>query len=306
MTMTENVAHYVALKRMLGYKFDAQAHVLQSFASFAEEKGERFVHDETVLAWAAAAPSGQGSISRLRTVRAFATAMHAEDDRHQIPPPDAFGKFIKCRPMPFLLSRTQIARILEAARDLPPPASITPHTYRCIIGLLAATGMRVSEAVALQLTDVTTDGLVVRESKFRKSRMVPIHDSTRKALKNYLSVRNLIGGPSNHLFVLSTGEPPEHASVTRAFIKLARQTGIRGAPGQRGPRLHDLRHSFAARSLEQCPSDKASVDRHMLALSTYLGHACLADTFWYLEATPEILRKISNATEEAFYGRDQR
>ena len=305
MTIIQHVEHYVTLKQTLGYKFATQERNLRTFASFAEQKGDRYLRKETILEWAAQAQSNKGSINRLRTVRAFAISMHAEDDRHEIPPADTFGRALKRRPVPFLLSRTQIERILEAARHVPPRASITPYTHRCIIGLLAATGMRVSEAVALQMSDITADGLVVRESKFRKSRLVPIHATTRDALKHYLSIRRLIGGPSGHLFVLSTGEPPDHATVSRAFLKLARQTGLRGAPGQRGPRLHDLRHSFASRSLEECPRDKASVDRHMLALSTYLGHACLSDTFWYLEATPEILRKISQVTEAAHQGRNQ-
>jgi integrase len=185
---------------------------------------------------------------------------------------------------------------MQAALSLPPIASLTPYTYHYLIGLLATTGLRVSEGVALLQTDLTADGLLIRETKFHKTRLVPIDASTRKALAEYLSLRQRIGGSDPHLFLLSTGEPPDHASVTRAFIKLARQAGLRPASGS-GPRLHDLRHSFAVRSLEQCGSDRAAINRHMLALSTYLGHACLSDTYWYLEATPVLTRQIAEAAE---------
>jgi integrase len=222
--------------------------------------------------------------------------MHAEHDRHEIPPRDVFGKGKRPRPTPHIIAVTDIDRIMQAALSLPPIASLTPYTYHYLIGLLATTGLRVSEAVALLQTDMTADGLLIRETKFHKTRLIPIDASTRKALAEYLSLRRRIGGSDPHLFVLSTGEPPDHASVTRAFIKLARQAGLRPASG-RGPRLHDLRHSFAVRSLEQCGSDRAAISRHMLALSTYLGHACLSDTYWYLEATPVLTRQIAEAAE---------
>ena len=156
-----------------------------------------------------------------------------------------------------------------------------------------------SEAVALHTGDLTADGLVIRETKFRKSRLVPIDPSTRKALAKYLALRRQIGGADPHLFVLSTGEPPDPSTVSRAFIRLARQLGLRGGQGTRGPRLHDLRHSFAVRSLEQCPKDRNAIDRHMLALGTYLG---LADTYWYLEATPVLMKQIAHETEVFWAG----
>jgi integrase len=186
---------------------------------------------------------------------------------------------------------------MQAALSLPPVASLTPYTFHYLIGLLATTGLRVSEAVALFETDIVPDGLVIRETKFRKTRLVPIHPSTRKMLAEYQALRRRIGGTDPHLFVLSTGEPPDRATVSRAFIKVARQVSLRGPQGERGPRLHDLRHSFAVRSLEQCGNDRASINRHMLALSTYLGHACLSDTYWYLEATPVLTRQIADVTE---------
>jgi len=299
MAMITDVDRYVAIKRGLGYKFADQAQMLRRYASFAEAAGDTYTSAKRMIEWAATAPSVQRSREWMRVARHFAISMHAEDDRNEIPPRDAFGRGKRQRPRPHILAVKDIERIMQAALSLPPVASITPYTYHYMIGLLAATGMRVSEAVALLESDLTQDGLLIRETKFHKSRLVPIHQTTRKALSEYLMLRRRIGGPDPHLFVVSTGEPPDHASVTRAFVKLARLAGVRGAEG-RGPRLHDLRHSFAVRSLEQCGSDRAAINRHMLALSTYLGHACLTDTYWYLETTPILTRQIADAAAAAF------
>lgn len=299
MTIIANIERYVAIKRGLGYKFFDQARMLRKYATFAEAAGDIYTSASHMIEWAGTAPSVQSSREWLRVARHFAISMHAEDDRNEIPPRDAFGWGKRPRPRPHILLVPDIERIVQAALSLPPVASITPYTYHYLIGLLAATGMRVSEAVALLESDLTRDGILIRETKFHKSRLVPIHPTTRKALSEYVVLRRRIGGPDPHLFVLSTGEPPDHASVTRAFIKLARQLGVRDPEG-RGPRLHDLRHSFAIRSLEQCGDGRAEINRHMLALSTYLGHACITDTYWYLEATPVLTRQIADAAAVAF------
>jgi len=297
MPISTSVQRYVAIKRGLGYKFVDQEQMLRKYAAFADSHGDEYTSTSRMIEWASTAPSGQRSREWLWVARHFAISMHAEDDRNEIPPRDVFGRAKRKRPRPHVLAGADIDRIMQAALSVPPIASITPYTYHYLIGLLATTGLRVSEAVALIETDIVPDGLVIRETKFRKTRLVPIHPSTRKALVEYLTLRRRIGGPDPHLFVLSKGEPPDHATVTRTFVRLARQVGLRGPQGEPGPRLHDLRHSFAVRSLEQCGSDRASINRHMLALSTYLGHACLSDTYWYLEATPVLTRQIADATE---------
>jgi integrase len=297
MSISTNVKRYVAIKRGLGYQFADQEYMLQKYAAFADAHGDRFTSISRIVKWASAASSAQRSREWFRVARHFAISMHAEDNRNEIPPRDAFGRAKRKRPRPHVLASADIDRIMQAALSVPPIASITPYTYHYMIGLLATTGLRVSEAIALLDTDLVPDGLLIRETKFRKTRLVPIHRSTRTALAEYIELRRRIGGPSPHLFVLSTGEPPDRATVTRTFVKLAQMVGLRGGRGQRGPRLHDLRHSFAVRSLEQCGSDRAIVNRHMLALSTYLGHACLSDTYWYLEATPVLTRQIANAAE---------
>lgn len=297
MSISTSVQRYVTIKRGLGYKFADQEQMLQKYATFAKSHDDEHTSASRMIEWASSAPSGQRSREWLRVVRHFAISMHAEDDRNEIPPRDMFGRAKRPRPRPHILSVPDIYRIMQAALSVPPIASITPYTFHYLIGLLAVTGMRVSEAVTLLGADLVTDGLVVRETKFRKTRLVPIDPSTREALAEYLTLRQRIGGADPHLFVLSTGEPPDRATVSRTFVRLARQLGLRGPQGESGLRLHDLRHSFAVRSLEQCGSDRAAINRHMLALSTYLGHACLSDTYWYLEATPVLVRQIADATE---------
>lgn len=296
MLMSARVERYVAIKRGLGYSFITQERMLRKYAAFADGHGDDRVLASRVIEWASTAPSAQGSRQWLRTARHFAVAMHAEDDRNEVPPNDLFGRPKRLRPSPHIIATADIERIMNAALTLPPIASITPYTYYYLFGLLAATGSRVSEAVELLETDLTVDGLLIRETKFRKTRLVPIEATTREALTEYLSLRRRIGGSDPHLFVLSTGEPPDRTTVTRTFIKLCRQVGLRPASG-RGPRLHDLRHSFAVRSLERCGNDRSAINRHMLALSTYLGHACVSDTYWYLEATPVLTRQIADAAE---------
>ena len=296
MPLTTAVRHYAALKRGLGYRFLDQEQMLLQYAAFADAAGDAYIMSARALEWAGKARAARRSQARLSVVRHFAIAMHAEDDRHQIPPRDAFGRGKPPRPRPHILTVAQIERILEAARAIPPIASLTPYTYRYLIGLIATTGLRVAEAVELRQTDLTRDGLVIRETKFHKTRLVPITDCTRRALEHYLVLRRRIGGSDPHLFVLSNGRSTDRSSVTRAFIELARRVGVRRVAG-RGPRLHDLRHSFAVRSLEACGSGRAAIDRHVLALSTYLGHASLSDTYWYLEATPVLTRQIADAAE---------
>jgi integrase/recombinase XerD len=154
----------------------------------------------------------------------------------------------------------------------------------------------------LRLQDVTDDGLIIRHAKFDKKRLVPIHETTRHALRNYVAIRNRLGGAADDLFVVRSGRVPDRATVCRIFLLLARKLGFRGAPGTSGPRLHDLRHTFAARSLEACAHERRAVGHHMAALSTYLGHTDVAHTYWYLQATPVLLRNIAEVNEALFQG----
>ena len=298
MTLRTQVDRYVAVKRHLGFKFLNNERMLHSWAAWAMARGDDVIVADTMIGWARDASSPAFARKRLSVGRRFAVWLHAEDERHEVPPSNMLGPTTQRRPAPHLLTNAEIKSLMAAARSLPPKGSITPHTLHCLIGLMATTGLRRCEVCALRLSDITPDGSVVRATKFQKSRLVALHRSTVDALGRYLTIRQRCGATSEHLFVLSTGRPINPDIVTGMFVKLARQVGLRGGPGEPGPRLHDLRHRFAVRSLEHAvATDRDSANRHMLALATYLGHSSVSST--YLEATPVLLRHIAREAEHA-------
>ena len=304
MTLTDHVQAYVAFKRATGLAFQEQERQLDSFARHVEARGDRYVRVQTALDWASQSKSAPRRQQRLRLVCGLAAYLHAEDERHEIPHRDALGRATYHRPPPRLLSGTQIRQLMEAALELPPVGSITPVTFHFMLGLIAATGLRRAEATDLRLADHTPDGLLIRTAKLGKQRLVPLHESVRTALDRYLEIRLRCGSPSDRLFVLASGRPVQPDYLTHTFVRLARQAGLRGGPGEPGPRLHDLRHGFAVRALESAArGDRSAISRHMLALSTYLGHANATETYWYLEATPVLLKQVSAATERLHAGR---
>jgi len=300
--LSSHVARYVALHRRLGLRFDEQKRMLELYASWAEAHGDQFALTSRIYDWCATASSPNRAKTWFETVRRFCVFLNAEDPSHETPPANAFGRGKRPRPAPYILEPDQIRSIMRAALDLPPKGMISPHTYHHLFGLLAATGLRISEALALQRDNLTDDGLVVRYGKFGKSRLVPIHATTRQALTDYVAIRDRLGGDGDDLFVVTTGRPPHKTTVYCTFVRLARRLGFRGPPGTPGPRLHDLRHTFAARSLEACAHDRHAVAHHMAALSTYLGHADVANTYWYLQATPVLMHNIAEANERLFQG----
>lgn len=300
--LSADLTRYVALHRKRGLKFNQQERLLLAFVAFAEAAGDDRLIAERVVQWAATASSPRRGRAGYDTVRRFADFLAAEDPANDVPPAGALGRGRPPRPSPHLLSTAAIAEIMLAALGLPPKGSISPHTYSVLFGLLAATGMRVSEALAIQLRDVTMDGLIIRSGKFGKSRLLPLHPTTRAALDAYLVLRARHRTACDNLFVVRTGRAPSKAQCYRIFVRLARELGHRGPRGTRGPRLHDLRHGFAVRSLEDCAHDREAVAHHMAALSTYLGHADIANTYWYLEATPALLGDVAAVTEAYFAG----
>jgi len=304
MSLILQVNRYVQFNRKLGYKFSDPERLLREYAEFAMALGDRWTRSDRIVAWASNASSPSRASLKLHTVRNFALWLHAEDARHEVPPRDAVGRRIQSRPSPHLLTRSEVRRVMDAALSLPTRDPIAPYTWHYLFGLMAVTGMRRSEALGLRLSDITPDGLLVRESKFRKSRLLPLHDDTSRALDKYVAIRMRLVGPGDHLFVLATGKPPAGATATRAFLRLLRELGLRGPPGETGPRLHDLRHSFCAWSLESL-NDEEEPSRHMLALATYVGHSKVANTYWYLKATPPLLRRIAKRAERAQTGRTQ-
>jgi len=229
-------------------------------------------------------------------VRRFAQLMHAEDARHEVPPAGVFGKRAPRR-TPYIYTPKEIRALLKTASSLGPRGSLRPKIFVAMLGLIAATRLRISEAIALRLDDITSAGLVIQQTKFRKSRLVPLHLTTRSALESYLVLRTRFARTDDAVFLSERGTRVRYPTVISTFLTLVRTMGIHPGPGQRGPRIHDLRHTFAVRSLEQCASNGDAVAKHMLALSTYLGHAHIFDTYWYLQATPRLLAEVAAQTE---------
>ena len=300
--MRKELARYVELKRSVGFQFRCQHILLKGFVAFAAERGDRYVKMARVLEWAALAPSPAQRRSRLLTVRRFALAMHAENARHQIPARDAFGSNGFRRRSPYIYSAKEIARLIKAASELEPAATLRPVMYATLLGLLASTGMRISEALALQVDDITADGLLIRETKFQKSRLLPLHATTQQALDRYLAVRNQHDVVGRAMYQSVTGKPLPSKTVHNVFQQLLKRTGLKGANAGRDPRIHDLRHTFAIRSLERCQHDAGEVARHIVALSTYLGHASVTGTYWYLQATSALMGQIAKANEALLLG----
>ena len=197
---------------------------------------------ETVLTWAAEAPSAGQRRERLLVVRRFARQMQAEDERYEVPPAQAFGKPERARRVPYIYTSAEIRCLLAAAAELTPRDSIRPATYVALLALIVSTGLRISEALALQLDDITPAGLVIRHTKFRKSRLVPLHPTAKRGLERYLALRRLVGGSDQSVFISLWGTGLSYSTVYAVFLKLMRSIGLRGGPGSPGPCIHDLRH----------------------------------------------------------------
>lgn len=300
--LSDDVKRYVAIQRGFGLKFNAPYRILQQFARYAEERGDQYILSQRVFDWCRSASTPTQASTFFNAIRRLCVFLHAEDVRHELLPVGAFGPSQLPRPTPHLLDSHHVRAIMDAALELSPKDSISPHTYHHLFGLLAATGLRISEALALKCSDLNEDGLVIRSGKFGKSRLLPIHPTTRLALNRYLAIRDKFVTHVDDLFVVTTGRSPDQSTVCRVFVRLARELGLRPPSPMRGVRLHDLRHTFAVRSLESCAHDRHVVSNHMLALCTYLGHVDVTSTYWYLEATPVLMNHIAEASEHLFWG----
>ena len=300
--MLNMISGYVALHRSLGRKFSAQDRLLRLYADFATGFGDRYTNVQRIYDWCHTSSSQNVARHRFDTVRNFSLFAQAEDAGYEVPPAGVFGRGKRPRPTPTIIEPDQVRAIMTAALDVPPQDMISPHTYHYLFGLLAATGLRISEALALQCTDLVEDGLIVRNGKFSKQRLIALRPSTRQALEAYLAMRKKLGATGSDLFVSIRGRAPTKTRAHVVFVRLARHLGYRGPTGKSGMRLHDLRHTFAVRSLEACPPDREAIAHHMAGLSVYLGHASVANTYWYLEATPVLLRDIAAASEQLYRG----
>jgi integrase len=286
---------YLAVRRALGHKLRLSGRLLQRFVDFADQAGAAYVTTKLAVTWAMQPADAQPAqwANRLAMVRRFARYCSATDPRTIVPPTDLLPHRYR-RPSPYIYRDEEITRLLDAAKQLPPVNGLRPQTFATLFGLYVVTGMRCNEPLQLDRNDVdlVNGVLTVHGAKFGKSRYVALHPSTQSALQRYAACRNrLCLYPTSQSFFLSErGTRLTEWCVRWTFVKLSRQIGLRDAGDSRGPRLHDLRHRLAASTLLRWYRDGVDVERHLPELSTYLGHAHITDTYWYLTATPELLR----------------
>jgi integrase len=262
-----------------------------------EKHRASYITQQLALKWAQQPSTVQPAewARRLSFVRTFARYRSATDPRTEIPA-EGLLPFRPKRARPYLYTDAEINALLRAALNLPPRRTLRPWTYHCLFGLLNVSGMRIGEARNLKLPDVDLKAavLTIRGAKFGKSRLVPLHDSSRNILADYITRRECFfeGQPiSSYLFVSSRGNRLDIGDIHRTFYLLSRQIGLRGLTDSRGPRLHDMRHRYAVNTLLQWYRAGEDVERRLPILSTYLGHVHVADTFWYLSAWPELMRE---------------
>ncbi len=289
------VERYISLRQTLGYKLRDKAANLRSFSRFAADRSNTHICASTAADWAGEAPTAYARYVRIRDVAHLARFLHAEDPAHEIPS-DLFH-IRKRRPLPYIYSPQEIVQLIGAARRLRESYPLRREVYATMLGLIAATGLRISEALGLRLHDVLPDGVLqIRRAKFGKSRLLPLHSTVSTALNLYLQKRGRLAVTDDHVF-LSAGNQRIHPTMAwYTFDRIRRLAGV-GAARSRPPRIHDLRHTFATRVLEQCSTRREAVARHFVALSTYLGHVDIGNTYWYLEATPELMTDIATAAE---------
>ena len=298
--MMASVETYLAVRRAVGFTLSNTEYLLRSFAAFATDRKEAHIRTATAIDWASQAKSVAQRHTRHQTICRFAQYLRVEDFRHELPPAKHFG-YRKSRRVPHIYSRDEIDGLVLAATRLPSSDLLLPRTYAALISLLAATGLRISEALHLLVTDITPNGLLIRRTKFQKTRLVPLPATAVTGLAHYLMHRQEARSGGDHVFVSDEGQPLVYWKVHGVFRALLKSAGIKPSGG-RWPRIHELRHTLAVRALESSPTGRQRIGQHMLALATYLGHVNINATYWYLETTPELLLDIAVVAENFVEG----
>ena len=297
--LRDALVQYVAVRRALGTQFREPAVTLDHFVDFLEREGAEFITTELALRWAIEPKLVQRATwaRRLTMVRGFAAWLSAVDARTAIPPRRLLDPRRR-RKAPHIYTDQEIERLMLEASGLPSPTGLRALTYSTLIGLLAATGLRPGEALALDRSDVDLSNgiLSIRQTKFGKSRFVPLEDSTRVALERYAQQRDRLCSQrlSEAFLICERGMRLNGSTVRRTFAKMSCVIGLRAKAERRrsgrGPRLQDFRHSFATARLVEWYRAGLDVTRELPKLATYLGHVDVGLTYWYIEAVPELLQ----------------
>ena len=308
-SMVGSAEEYLAYRRKLGFRLDNAGRLLLAFAAYADRAGHRGpLTTELAVRWARLPQQATAVYwaRRLDVVRGFAEYRAVFDPGTEIPPRGMLGPAYR-RITPHIYSEAELSALLAAARRLPPGRGLRPQTYATLFGLLACTGLRLSEALKLTRSDVDRSYglLTIRQAKFRKSRLVPLHPSTGQALHAYARQRDHShpGARDDAFFVTGRGTGLCRSTVQGTFLGLRRELSWSAQGGARAPRIHDLRHTFATRRLLRWYAEGVPIDRALAALSTYLGHASVSHTYWYLTGVPELL-ELATARFEHFASPD--
>lgn len=297
------VRDYLTMRRGLGFKLAKHETGLHEFVSFLARKRSSRITVNLALEWATQDANHKPYewAARLSIVRGFTRHWSATDPSTEVPPLGLLP-YRPPRAQPYFYSDQEIRRLLNAAKARPSIDPLRPCTYYCLFGVLAVTGLRLSEALNLQSEDIDWPEriLTIRGTKFGKSRLVPLHPSTCKVLADYAKRRDRrFGTRSGGAFLVNkNGNRLDKGEVHRAFYTLSRQIGLRAVDSSRGPRLHDFRHRFAVQTLLRWYRTGEDPKRRLPILSTYLGHAHVTDTYWYLTGTPELLGAAGKKLEK--------
>lgn len=304
-SMLRSVKAYIQYRRQIGCDLQSSAQLLLRFAKYADRCGHRgAITTELAIRWArrTAGVSAGYLVNRLGVVRGFAKYQLLFDPRTEIPPAGAMGVTVQ-RKTPYIYTPTEIHAIIRASGQLPPAGSLRPHTFATLFALLACTGMRHREALRLKRFDIDWDRrlLHINRTKFCKSRLIPLHISTIKGLARYSQLRDQYfpEARSDAYFVSMRGTALAQPTVHNVFSLLRVQLGWTSLECGRRPRIHDLRHTFACRRLLEWHQRGIDVEHAFASLSTYLGHADISHTYWYLTGVPELL-ELANSRFECF------
>jgi integrase len=307
-TMVSRVEDYLAVRRHMGFDLRIAGQQLLAFARFADQAGHQGpVTIDVAVRWAQRGTRGTRLTwaRRLEVLRPFTTYRSQFDAGTEWVPPRFFGAAHR-RLVPHIYTEQEIVSLLHAADQLRPRDGLRPLTYHTLFGLLAATGLRISEALHLKPRDVDVeqDVLTVHQTKFRKSRLVPLHPTTAAALKRYVEARDRTLGAIKveAFFVSDRGKPLVDRTVHNTFERLRGQLGWVARGGHRAPRIHDARHTFVCRALLRSYRQRQPIDQVIDALSTYVGHAKVSDTYWYVTAIPELMAVAAQRFEQTTEG----
>ena len=301
-TMLSLVEDYLAFRHQFGFTLRTSGEELRLFGRYADAIGHRGpLTIELAVRWAKLPAEAKPAYWawRLNAVRLFAQHCALEDPQTEVPPPGLLGPMFR-RGQPYIYSAEEIQALLKAAATL--RRRMRPHTCVTLFGLLASTGLRVGEALALKRehVDFVTGVLNVVKSKASKCRLVPLHPTTTDALHCYAAVRDRVhpASKSDAFFLTDRGTALSYQRVTVTFRELRRRLGWRAPPGGVAPRIHDLRHTFAVRALLRWYDAGVNVDEKIAALATYLGHVNPSCTYWYLSAVPELMAVTGRRFEQ--------